>query len=462
MKYISTRGRSEPRSFLQAVMEGLARDGGLLVPQAFPDLSTKIGGLKDLSFQDLALEIFLPFMDDEIDRTTLKALIDASYRSFVLPEITPVKEFGKVTLVELFHGPTLAFKDIALQFLGNLFEKIVSQGEVPLNILGATSGDTGSAAIHGIKGRKGITIFILHPKGKISPIQEKQMTTVLDDNVVNIAIDGTFDDAQGIVKEVFNDLDFKDKFQLGAVNSINWARVMAQIVYYFYAFFRFRENNPNVPVVISVPTGNFGNIYAGYVAKKMGLPIEKLILATNENDILYRAIETGRYNIKKVIATYSPSMDIQVSSNFERFLFDILGNDGNLVCEKMEALNAKKEFQINPKQLAQAQEIFTSVRIDTEEMLSTIKRYHHNGILLDPHSAVGVAAGEVAGYAKCICLATAHPAKFQEAVIKATGETPPIPDGLKGIMSKKSKCLVTSNDSSEVKKIIKQKLMKGN
>ena len=460
MNYISTRGKSEPRTFLQAVMEGLARDGGLLVPQSLPDFTSDMTRLAKLNFRDLALKIFLPFVGGEIDKKTLKTLIDSSYDSFTSAEVTPLKEIGSLSLLELYHGPTLAFKDVALQFLGNLFEYIVSKRDVPFNILGATSGDTGSAAIHGIRGRKGITIFMMHPKGKISPIQEKQMTTVLDDNIVNIAVKGTFDDAQAIMKEIFNDLEFKDQFQLGAVNSINWARVMAQIVYYFYATFRFQENNPGDPVVMSVPTGNFGNIYAGYMARKMGLPIEKLILATNENDILFRAIQTGCYKIKEVIATYSPSMDIQVSSNFERFLFDILGHEGEAVCEKMDALNENREFHINQEQLSQARHIFNAIRVDTEETFSTIKRYYSAGILLDPHTAVGVSAGEKAGYPKFICLATAHPAKFQEAVIKATDKKPPIPEALKGIMDKETKCLVTSNSSLEVKKIIEQKLNK--
>ena len=351
MKYISTRGHSEPRNFMQAVIEGIADDGGLLVPQSFPNLSGSLDRLKNLNFQELALEIFLLFVNGEIDKPTVKSLIDKSYASFDAAEVTPVNEIGPVTLLELFHGPTLAFKDIALQFLGNLFECIVDSRDVPFNIIGATSGDTGSAAIHSIRGREGITIFILHPLGKISPIQEKQMTTVLDNNVVNIAIEGNFDDAQRIVKEIFNDLDFKNQYHLGAVNSINWARVMAQIVYYFYVVFRFQESNPGDPIAISVPTGNFGNIYAGYVARKMGLSIDKLILATNENDILYRTIKTGNYRIKKVIATYSPSMDIQVSSNFERYLFDILQNNGRKVCEKMGALKDNGEFNLSAEQV---------------------------------------------------------------------------------------------------------------
>lgn len=460
MKYLSTRGQSEPRSFMQAVVEGLADDGGLLVPQVFPDLSKDLNRFKKLNFQELALEIFLPFIDGELDELTIKKLIEKSYTTFDSKEVTPVRQMGQVTLLELFHGPTLAFKDIALQFLGNLFESIVAQGDEPFNILGATSGDTGSAAIHSIRGRKGITIFMLHPLGKISPIQEKQMTTVLDDNVVNIAIEGTFDDAQGIVKEIFNDQEFKHQYKLGAVNSINWARVMAQIIYYFYVVFRFQDLHPNDPIAISVPTGNFGNIYAGYVARKMGLPINKLILATNENDILYRTIKSGTYKIKEVVATYSPSMDIQVSSNFERFLFDILGNDGQKVRRNMNALQANGEFSLNAEQLELAQEVFIPVRVDTAETFSVINRYLEKGTLLDPHSAVGVAAGEVSGFPKYISLATAHPAKFGEAVVKATGKEPPIPGALQGIMEKESKCEVVSNHSREVKKLIEKKLSK--
>ncbi len=458
MKYVSTRGLSEPRSFKEAVIEGLARDGGLLVPENVPDFSSRLEELKELSYQDLALQIFLPFVNGELDENTLKQLINKSYQSFNHKEITPLRFTNSVAILELFHGPTLAFKDIALQFLGNLFEYLLGSSGTGLNIIGATSGDTGSAAIHGVRGKKGISIFMLHPKGKVSPIQEKQMTTVLDENVVNIAIEGTFDDAQRIVKDLFNDLEYKDQHSLGAVNSINWVRVMAQIVYYFYAAFRFQEYNPDQPLVFSVPTGNFGDIFAGYLARKMGLPIEKLILATNENDILYRVMTTGQYKIQQVHSTISPSMDIQISSNFERFLYDLVGKDAEEIRSMMGKLASKKEFKISSQQLDDARNIFHPARISAEQTLATIAKYHKEGYTMDPHTAVGVAAAEQSSYSHVICLATAHPAKFSDAVSKATGEEPDIPELLEGILKKPSQCQASSQDVKEIKEIIDRKL----
>jgi len=458
MKYVSTRGQIEPKGFTEAVIEGLARDGGLLIPEQVPDFSSQLQRLQHLSYQELALQIFLPFVDGELNEETLRELIDASYQTFTHKSITPLVPMGDVSILELFHGPTLAFKDVALQFLGNLFENLLNRQGHCLNIIGATSGDTGSAAIHGVRGKRGITIFMLHPKGKVSPIQEKQMTTVLDDNIVNIAIEGTFDDAQQTVKALFNDLEFKDQHSLGAVNSINWVRVMAQIVYYFYAAFRFQEMSPGKELVFSVPTGNFGDIYAGYLARKMGLPIKKLILATNENDILYRVMTTGQYKIQDVCATISPSMDIQISSNFERFLYDLVGQDAAKVQSLMEDLSTKGEFSLSDEQLAEAQTIFHSARIDTEQTIDTISRYHKKGYTIDPHTAVGIAAAEQSPYDQVICLATAHPAKFNEAVVRATGEEPKTPPPLIGILEKQSRCRVSSRDPKQVKALIIDKL----
>ncbi|MCP4754559.1 MAG: threonine synthase [Proteobacteria bacterium] len=458
MKYISTRGKAEPRTFIQAVIDGLSRDGGLLVPEHVPDFSGQLSELEGLSYQELALAIFLPFIDGEIPEKTVKDLIDKSYGTFSSSEVTPLRFLENVSILELFHGPTLAFKDVALQFLGNLFEEILHRKKISLNILGATSGDTGSAAIHGVRGKSGITIFMLHPKGKVSSVQERQMTTILDENVVNIAIEGTFDDGQRIVKEILNDLDFKDKYRLGTVNSINWVRVMSQIVYYFFAAFRFKEKHPTFPLVFSVPTGNFGDIYAGYMARKMGLPIEKLILATNENDILFRVMNSGEYKISQVVSTISPSMDIQVSSNFERFLFDILGQNGERVQQKMTELSERNWFSLSADQLIEAQSVFTSVRINTEQTIHTIKKYKKSGLTIDPHTAVGIAASEQTPYPNVICLATAHPAKFREAVIEATGEEPEKPDALAGIMDKETKCIVAKQNQNEVKRLIEGKL----
>jgi len=458
MRYISTRGIDAPKNFKQTAIEGLARDGGLLVPEKIPDFSNRLSELSNLSYQELALRIFEPFVDGELDHTTLQKLIQKSYQTFTHPDITPLIHSENLSILELYHGPTLAFKDIALQFLGNLFEEILERDNSNLNILGATSGDTGSAAIYGVKGKNRIHIFILHPKGRVSPIQEKQMTTILDDNVHNIAINGNFDDAQKIVKDLFNNLDFKDQFNLGAVNSINWVRVMAQIVYYFYATFRFFNRHNKDSVVFAVPTGNFGDIYAGYLAKKMGLPIEKLIMAVNENDILYRTLREGKYKIDKVHKTLSPSMDIQISSNFERFLFDLLDRDGEAVQQKMDSLKASGQFELSQRHLQKASQFIEAERIDTEEMLNCMKKFDAQGITLDPHTAVGVAAAEKSPYSNVICLATAHPAKFSEAVIQGTGKSPEIPKSLQGILEKESRCLNASANAAEIMGIIQSTL----
>lgn len=458
MEYISTRGNGESYSFKKVVMEGLARDGGLFVPKLIPDFSRRMNELKKLNYQDLAVEIFLPFIGDELSKETIRNLVEKSYSTFSEDEVTPVSYLDDVAVLELFHGPTLAFKDVALQFLGNLFEELTKEKNSTLNILGATSGDTGSAAIYGVRGKKGISIFMLHPKGKISPFQEKQMTTVLDENVFNIAINGTFDDGQNIIKAVFNDLDFKDKYNLGAVNSINWARVMAQIVYYFKAAFDFKKKFPEKPVVFSVPTGNFGDIFAGYMAKRMGLFIDKLVLATNENDILYRTLTEGKYKIEEVYETYSPAMDIQISSNFERFLFDILGRDTSLVREKMADLAEKKEFCLNSDQLKEAQSFFKAIRIDTNKMLRTITKYHKKGYLLDPHSAVGVAAALQSGCDSVISLSTAHPIKFNDAVVKATGEEPTLPAHIEEFSTKETRCLESAANVETIKEMMVKKM----
>ncbi len=319
MRYISTRGGVEPVSFSQAVMMGLATDGGLLLPETIPQVDPDtLSRWAGLSFQELAVEVMLPYVGDDLTRTELTDLVQRSYSTFQHPEVTPVVEAGGRRILELFHGPTAAFKDVALQFLGNLFEFLLERSGGRLNIVGATSGDTGSAAIYGVRGKARINIFILHPLGRVSPIQERQMTTVLDDNVHNIAIRGTFDDGQRIVKSLFNDLDFKQEYHLGAVNSINWARVLAQVVYYFYAWGRMSAGDTSKAASFSVPTGNFGDIFAGFVAKRMGLPVDRLILATNRNDILTRFVASGEYRLADVHPTLAPSMDIAVASNFER------------------------------------------------------------------------------------------------------------------------------------------------
>ena len=419
MQYLSTRGNGETLPFCATVMTGLARDGGLFLPATIPDVHDRLAAWSRLSYADLAYEIMRLYADD-IPAPALRSLVDRSYATFRHPEVTPVVPVGNVHILELFHGPTLAFKDVALQFLGNLFEYVLAQTGGELNIVAATSGDTGSAAIHGVRGRDHIRIFVMHPHGRVSPVQERQMTSVLDANVQNLAIAGTFDDCQNIVKELFNDLDFRDRNHLGAVNSINWARVMAQITYYFYAAFRVMERTGASRVRFSVPTGNFGDIFAGYMAYRMGLPCDRLVLATNENDILARFFNSGVYGTGPVVPTLSPSMDIQVASNFERYLYYRANCDARRVAQWMELFKRTGKLEL-PGQ----EDVIRAGRGDTASTLATIRDYwtrHH--YLLDPHSAVGVHEAEQHqdAAAPMICLATAHPAKFGDAIIQATGE----------------------------------------
>lgn len=420
MEYISTRGGGQPLSFSEVLLAGLARDGGLYLPKAFPNVTSRLAAWRTLSYKDLAFEIMRLYADT-IPEATLRGIVERSYATFREVEVTPVREVGPVNILELFHGPTLAFKDVALQFLGNLFEYAVSEQGGEMNIVAATSGDTGSAAIYGVRGKKGLRIFVMHPKGRVSPMQELQMTTVTDANVRNLAVEGSFDDCQGIVKALFNDLAYRDAHKLGAVNSINWARVLAQIVYYFYAAFRVQERTGATEVDFTVPTGNFGDIFAGYAAKLMGAPIHRLVLATNENDILSRYFTTGEYAVGTVVPTLSPSMDIQVASNFERYLYLLSGCDAAKLRGWMESFRATGTLRpdVPPDPL------FAAGRGDTEKTLQTIRRFQAEyGYLLDPHTAVGVSVAlehQTAGV-PMICLATAHPAKFAAAVKRATGE----------------------------------------
>ncbi len=424
MKYISTRGQMKPVGFQDAVMTGLAPDGGLLLPESLPNVEGYLEEWAQLSYQELAFEIISLFATD-IPPADLAELITDSYATFATPEITPSVTVGDFQILELFHGPTLAFKDVALQFLGNLFEYILEQRGGTLNILGATSGDTGSAAIHGVRGKPNINIFIMHPAGRTSPLQEKQMTSVLDDNVFNLAVDGSFDDCQNMMKTTFGDLDFKTTHSLGTVNSVNWARVLAQTVYYFYSAFRAMEKTGAATVQFSVPTGNFGDILAGYLAQRMGLPISKLILATNENDILSRFFNHGTYGMADVVPTLSPSMDIQVASNFERYLYYRVGEDPKKLVALMDGFKKNGTLAIPLNENGVIDDLFVAGRGDTAATLATIKKYHEQcGYVLDPHTAIGVYVAEQhhSDTAPTICLATAHPAKFTQAIINALGE----------------------------------------
>lgn len=415
---------------------GLAPDRGLLVPETIPDVSDRLEAWRELDFPALAVEIISLYCDD-IPRADLEDIVARSYATFDMPEVAPVVEVGDLHVLELFHGPTLAFKDVALQLLGNLFEYILSRRGESLNILGATSGDTGSAAIAGVRGCEHVQIFIMYPDGRTSRVQELQMTTVDAPNVHTLCIDGSFDDCQAIMKSAFGDLEFKEAHHLGAVNSVNWARVLAQIVYYFHAALHVAPDGR--PVTFSVPTGNFGDIFAGWLAARMGLPVDRLILATNENDILSVFFNSGVYQRGDVHFTVSPSMDIQVASNFERFLYYRLGEDPVALCNAMEDFATRGTLRIDDGR--DIDPLIVARAVGTEQTLEEIRSvYADEGYLLDPHTAVGVVAGRsLRTGAPLICLATAHPAKFPESVERAVGQDiarHPRVDALQGLPSR--------------------------
>lgn len=462
MQYKSTRGKIGAINFKDAVMMGLADDGGLLLPEQIPTLTPgDIAALSKMAYPELAFRIISLFAGN-IPSTDLKELIDKSYQTFTHSEVTPVVHKDGVYILELFHGPTLAFKDVALQFLGNLFEYLLKERKAHMNILGATSGDTGSAAIYGVRGKENINIFILHPHRRVSPIQELQMTTVTDPNVFNLAIKGTFDDGQRIVKEIFGDLDFKSRMSLGAVNSINWARVLAQVVYYFYAYGRVQKDTGCKEVYFSVPTGNFGDIFAGYIAKRMGLPIRRLILATNENDILSRFINRGDYSTADVVPTPSPSMDIQLASNFERYLFYLYDGDASRVNRAMSELATTGNLGFNEEELKRVSRDFLAGAATREETIDTIRSFHRaTGYVLDPHTAVGVKVGKelTGGEAPLICLATAHPAKFGDAVKEAIGHDPELPPAFRDIDKKEKRCEIIAAETDTVKEYLAGKAL---
>nr|WP_294813646.1 threonine synthase [uncultured Sphingomonas sp.] len=428
MRYQSTRGAAPLLGFRDVTLAGLASDGGLYVPEAWPSLTRdEIAELAGLSYIETAVRVMLPFVGPDLSEDELRALCTQAYGRFSHAAVTPLVQLDhQHWLLELFHGPTLAFKDVALQLLGLLFEKFLAGTGDHLTIVGATSGDTGSAAIDAVAGRAGIDIFMLHPKGRVSEVQRRQMTTVLAPNVHNIAIEGSFDDAQALVKVMFNDADFAGRFQVTAVNSINWARLMAQVVYYFYAAVRLGA--PDKPVAFAVPTGNFGDVFAGYVAAKMGLPVAKLIVATNVNDILHRALSSGDYSTGTVTPTAAPSMDIQVSSNFERLLSDLAGGP---IADQMRGFEAERAMRLTNAQREGAASLFASDRIDSSAMNEAMRWAHSEaGEALDPHSAIGLAAArraDLPAEVPVVTLATAHPAKFAEAVERATGLRPPVP-----------------------------------
>ena len=431
MEYISTRGSAPALDFAGATLAGLASDGGLYLPREWPRFSPEeIAAMAGLPYAELAAKVMQPFVGDSLTPARLLELTTLAYGRFAHAAVTPLRQLDQQHwLLELFHGPTLAFKDVALQLLGLLFEEFLARGGDPLMIVGATSGDTGSAAIDAVAGRARIDIFMLHPKGRVSDVQRRQMTTVLAPNVHNVAVEGTFDDAQAVVKRMFGDAAMTSRFAIGAVNSINWARLMAQVVYYFAAALQLGA--PQRAVAFAVPTGNFGDVFAGYVAAQMGLPVARLIVATNVNDILHRALTSGDYSAGTVTPTAAPSMDIQVSSNFERLLFDLGGRDGTALAAQMGTFEATKAMQLTNLQREGAARLFSSARADADHMAQALRwAYEHTGELLDPHTAIGLHAARAADLPKqipVVTLATAHPAKFGDAVERATGQRPILP-----------------------------------
>jgi len=422
MKYISTRGKVAPIGFIDMFLMGLGEDGGLIVPEAIPTVSAEqLKAWSGLSFQEVMFNVFSLYTNGEIPDDDLRKLIADSYVGFTSPDVLPLTKLSdELSVMELFHGPTFAFKDVALQFMGNLYAYVAQKRGEVINILGATSGDTGASAISSVRGKEGIQICILHPDGKVSRVQELQMTTVQDDNVLNLSVNGNFDDCQRIIKDLFADVKFKAKYHLRAINSINFVRILAQAVYYFYAYLKLPEAVRAGGINVSVPTGNFGNIFSGYLAKKMGVPINQLVLATNENNILERFIREGMYKPEGFKSTHSPSMDIQIASNFERYLYYFLGEDSAEVTARMNRFKAEGQLAFTAEEVERIQRDLSAYSVSNEECLETIRGYEEKyGYLLDPHSACGVAAYERAGgkgEGVFVSLATAHPAKFDEAI----------------------------------------------
>lgn len=470
MKYISTRGEAPSKNFEEAVLAGLASDGGLYVPEKIPTFSqSEIASWAGLSYQQLMFKIIHPFVDGEIGDEDLQGIIDKAYIGFRHKAIAPlVQTAHNEWVLELFQGPTLAFKDFALQFLGHLLDFFLAKRQQKVVVLGATSGDTGSAAIEGCRRCDNIDIFILHPHQRVSDVQRRQMTTVIADNVFNIALQGNFDDCQNMVKASFRDQSFlPDGRQLVAVNSINWARIMAQIVYYFYASLAL--GGPQRSISYSVPTGNFGDIFAGYLAHKMGLPINKLIIATNANDILHRCLSQNDHSKHPLQHSLSPSMDIMVSSNFERLLFDLYGRDGASVQALIDEFS-EGSMILSDDALAQARSLFLSYRLDDAETLETIRTvYSESSYLVDPHTAIGVAAARACKADETdpmICLATAHPAKFPEAAIKASNTTTStnviteakLPDSMVDLFEREERYQVLPDNITDVQRFIRENL----
>jgi threonine synthase len=463
LRYVSTRGAAPELDFAGVLLAGLATDGGLYVPDRWPPLTpaaheaTRAG-----DYTALATEVLLPYVTPTLERSDLAALLADAYATFDVDAVVPVRQLEDgLWLAELFHGPTLAFKDLALQPVGRLFDEVLRRQGKRVTIIGATSGDTGSAAIEAVRGRDAMEIFMFHPRGRVSEVQRRQMTTVLDDNVHNVAIDGTFDDCQDLVKALFADEELRRERNLSAVNSINWARVMAQVVYYVWAAGRISGPGAPLPGAVpsfSVPTGNFGNVFAGWVAKQGGLDVKRLVVASNRNDILTRWLDTGNLDLADVQPTISPSMDIQVSSNQERLLFELWGRDGTRVADAMAELRSTGHLGIDPAAMAGVRDLFAGACLDDDETLAEMARVHDDlGVLVDPHTAVGIGAARRCLQADdhpVVCLATAHPAKFPDAVEAATGIRPELPDRLADLLERPESYAELPNNLEDVRAFI--------
>ena len=459
MEYISTRGTAPRLDFEKVTLTGLASDGGLYLPRKIPQLEANtIRSYQNMEYSELAAAILSNFTGRSVPPEDLNQLVKRAYGHFHHDAVAPVIQLDdNLYFMELFHGPTLAFKDYALQVLGQFFHYFLDKHAESCTIVGATSGDTGSAAIAGIRGLQSVRLFMLHPRGRVSEVQRRQMTTVTDNNIHNLAVDGTFDDCQNLVKALFNDRAFKERYRLSAVNSINWARIAAQVVYYFRAALVL--GSPDRQVNFSVPTGNFGNVLAGYIAMQMGLPIKRLIIGSNRNDILTRFFETGVMKKMGVTPTLSPSMDIQISSNFERYLFLLLGRDSAHLCEMMEEFNRSGSFSISRRLLSKAQQIFGAYRLDDQQISSDIRElYHSTGEIIEPHSIIGVSAArrESDTSVPTIVLGTAHPAKFPEAIHQSTHRRVALPDHAGDIMNMDEYYSHMKNDLAALKAHIEQ------
>jgi threonine synthase len=458
VRYVSTRGEAPPLGFMDVTLAGLARDGGLYVPESWPRLTpAQISGFAGRPYAEVAVEVIRPFAGDAITEADLSRLAREAYGTFRHPAVVPLSQVGANTfLLELFHGPTLAFKDVAMQLLARLMDHALAARGERTTVVVATSGDTGGAAVEAFRGRERTDLFVLFPKGRISDVQRLMMTTAPDDNVHAIAVEGTFDDCQAIVKGLFNHHSFRDRVRLSGVNSINWARIVAQVVYYFTAAATLGA--PHRKVAFTVPTGNFGDIFAGYVAQRMGLPVDRLVIATNVNDILARTLATGTYEVREVTATSSPSMDIQVSSNFERLVFEACGRDASQVRAAMASLAQSRRFSVSTPALGKIRELFSAGRADEDETAATIRTtLRETSHLVDPHTAVGLAVAEKESRdptMPMIVLGTAHPAKFPDAVAAACGLRPELPEWLSDLPGRKERVATMPVDQGAIEKFI--------